>query len=503
MKKSKLRNWLGLLIILSMLASLTAPIRADIGSLRLRIANSSIENGDSFRVVIEVTIDEDNISSFGPLVMQYDTSLFTYTSAIMLTSYTKGLSVNVDGDKIRMNWNHEEGGKLSITKPTYLVGVYFKANKTGTGTFKLTSYDFYFDDSAGVPQSLTMSVYNTLDVTVTAPVIKSDNNSLKSLEVSPGTLSPAFAAGTTNYALAVGQDVDKVTVSATPADSKATVSVSGNEGLIYGENAVKVVVTAENGNKKTYTITVTRAAPPPSPSPSPTPGVTISQPDGQYTIIDLPEGTAIPGGFYSTLDSVGGQSVPAYRAIKGDLTLYYLQNENGPAGFFYLDSTSGEYKPFLTLSLPAIAFPILFPDDLTPIPEGFSETSFDINGNPVTAWQSSELPAGQVLLYLMNNDGDKDFYVYDTATRLLSLYAGSTVPTETTEPTVTETTPTTSETGETPAPSGFGSWPLVAMLLGALCLILIGVIIWLVIRGKHDDEEPSAPPKLPKIRRVE
>jgi len=505
MNNGKLRGWLGLVIIVSMLLVLTTPVRADIGTLRLRIANSSVENGDSFRVVIEVTVDEGNISSFGPLVLQYDPSLFTYTSATMLTSYTKGLSVSVDGDKIRMNWNHEEGGNLSITKPTYLVGVYFKALKTGTGNFSLTTFDtFYYDDQNNTPQSMTMSVANSLDVTVTAPVIKSDNNNLKSLEVSPGTLTPEFAAGTTSYSMAVGMDVNKVTVSAAPADSKASVAVSGNEGLIYGENAVKVVVTAENGSKKTYTITVTREAPAPSPSPSPTPAVTINQPDGKYTIIDPPEGTPIPGGFYSTLDSVGGQSVTAFRAIKGDLTLYYLQTDSGSSNFYYLDYESGEYKPFLALSLPAIAFPVLSPDSSVTIPDGFTETTLDMNGSPASAWQSDSLPAGQLLVYLMNNDGEKDFYVYDTANRLLSLYAGSATPVETTEPAVTETTvPTPSETDETPVPAGFDGWPLIAILLGALCLILIGVIIYLVIRGKNDGEEPPARPKTPSIRRVE
>lgn len=46
------------------------------------------------------------------------------------------------------------------------------------------------------------------------------------------------------------------TVKATPADSKATVSGVGNITLKEGKNTVNVVVTAENGNKRTYSITV-------------------------------------------------------------------------------------------------------------------------------------------------------------------------------------------------------------------------------------------------------
>jgi|GEM_PF-2633311 len=502
---------LSLLLPLLILFSITIVTFAEpvSGNLFLRIKPDPIDKGDEFRVVIEINnAPVSGLASFGPLEISYDPAMFSYVKTILLVNSTIGLSVtnNSQTGVVTMYWPEKQTLEtLPVSSATYLVGVYFKANQTGTSTFNLISTEGFSDQDLNPININIGSSQLSLSVTIYAPDVKSDNNNLKSLEVNPGNLTPAFTSNITNYSLAVEMDVDNVIVSATPADSKAKViSVTGNNNLIYGENKINIVVQAENGNKKTYTITVTRAAPSPSPSPSPTPGVTINQPDGQYTIIDLPEGTPIPGGFYSTLDSVGGQSVPAYRAIKGDLTLYYLQNESGAAGFFYLDGTSGEYKPFLTLSLPAIAFPILSPDGLTSIPEGFDETTFDVNGSPVKAWQSSTLPAGQMLLYLMNNDGEKNFYIYDTASRLLSLYAGGTTPSETTEPTATETTtPTTSETGDTPAPSGFGGWALVAMLLGALCLILIGVIIWLVIRGKHEDDEPTAPPKQPKIRRVE
>ena len=47
-------------------------------------------------------------------------------------------------------------------------------------------------------------------------------------------------------------------VYATAQDSGATISGTGNQTLEYGENALSVVVTAEDGTTKTYTINVTR-----------------------------------------------------------------------------------------------------------------------------------------------------------------------------------------------------------------------------------------------------
>ena len=106
---------------------------------------------------------------------------------------------------------------------------------------------------------------------------KSSDNSLASLKLSSGTLSPAFKGNVTKYKATVGYDVTKVVVSAKTSSSKATIeSVTGNGTvkLNVGENTIKIVVKAENGTKATYTIVVTRKAQetvaPPTESESPT-----------------------------------------------------------------------------------------------------------------------------------------------------------------------------------------------------------------------------------------
>lgn len=83
---------------------------------------------------------------------------------------------------------------------------------------------------------------------------KSDNNYLSSLTISSGTLTPSFNKNTTSYAVTLADNVTSLTVNATPEDSKAKVSVSGNNNLKKGRNTISVVVTAENGESRTYTI---------------------------------------------------------------------------------------------------------------------------------------------------------------------------------------------------------------------------------------------------------
>jgi Cadherin-like beta sandwich domain len=94
------------------------------------------------------------------------------------------------------------------------------------------------------------------------------DNTLRSLTLSPGTLSPAFSAGTQDYRVNVATAVAEVTVSATKSDANAVISGDvPNEGratiTLNGPGTTKVLsilVTAPNGTSRTYTITVVRAA---------------------------------------------------------------------------------------------------------------------------------------------------------------------------------------------------------------------------------------------------
>ena len=114
---------------------------------------------------------------------------------------------------------------------------------------------------------------DTYTVTVTRPPLSSDAT-LSGLNISSGTLTPAFASGTTSYTDSVANSVSSVTVTPTANESHATIEVngtavasggaSGDIGLRVGDNAITILVTAQDGTTDTYTVTVTRAAAPTS-----------------------------------------------------------------------------------------------------------------------------------------------------------------------------------------------------------------------------------------------
>jgi hypothetical protein len=94
--------------------------------------------------------------------------------------------------------------------------------------------------------------------------VASTNADLASLTVSSGTLSPAFDAATTDYAVSVDNSVATITVSGVAADSGAT--VGGDSGvekdLAVGSTTIAVSVTAADGTSvKSYKVVATRSAP--------------------------------------------------------------------------------------------------------------------------------------------------------------------------------------------------------------------------------------------------
>lgn len=92
---------------------------------------------------------------------------------------------------------------------------------------------------------------------------KSPDNSLSSLKLSQGTLSPEFYYSTTSYTATVPYETTSVEVTAKTSNSKAEIeSISGASDLQPGENKITITVRAENGAKALYTIKVTRESSP-------------------------------------------------------------------------------------------------------------------------------------------------------------------------------------------------------------------------------------------------
>ncbi len=127
-------------------------------------------------------------------------------------------------------------------------------NLTPNGTTKVT---VTVTAENGAKKTYTISVKRAQD-----PNYKtSNNNKLSGISVEGFLLSPAFHTDTAQYVVWLPYETTSIKIAGLAADGKASVSVEGGENLAAGQdNPVKVICTAENGDKKTYTVIVKRAA---------------------------------------------------------------------------------------------------------------------------------------------------------------------------------------------------------------------------------------------------
>lgn len=548
MRKSLVRSITGIFLTFAIILSMSTLCQADGGALTLNTSKKIYEVGEKFRVVIEINASASGIMNFGPLELSYDSALFTFNEAVLFPTNPGNFSVNGNiAGKVIMSYSPNDGiSALPISGVTNLVGIYFTPKVAGSSTFSITQSEGFSDQSMG---TLDFAPGATKTVDIIVPVPKSDNNNLKSLNVDPGTLSPAFAAGTLKYSMQVAEGLSKISVSAAPADAKASVTITGHTKLVDGANTIKITVTAENGSKKTYTIIATRAGPTPTPVATPTPAVTLTLPGGLYTVLDLPPDMVPPAGFTLSTFTLNAQTVQIYQSAQGDLNLFYLAAADDTPGLFYYNKSTDSYLPFVVMTIPAQLFTVLTPDSGVTVPAGFFETTLLLNGQSVIAWQRTTVTvtpvptstttagtttaattsqtmstettdtlstiettstavtaSGEYLLYLMDSSGAKNFYLYNAATMALSQYqAAETI--ESTETTAgseaTEATETTAS-GVNPIGGDFNIWQLFSLALGLICLVLIGMVIWLVVRGPGGVRKEKLPPeKKPSIRRVD
>ena len=122
--------------------------------------------------------------------------------------------------------------------------------KVGSNTFKIT---VTAENNAIKTYSLTIIRKNTSgDVTDL-----SNNTFLKKLTIKDYDIS--FDKNTFSYNIEVENTVTKLDITYELEDSKASASITGNSNFKEGNNEVKILVTAENGESSTYVINVTKS----------------------------------------------------------------------------------------------------------------------------------------------------------------------------------------------------------------------------------------------------
>lgn len=159
------------------------------------------------------------------------------------TNYTA--SVPFDVSKLNVSATAADSkAKVSVNSP----------NLTPNGTTNVT---VTVTAENGAKKTYTIAVTRAQDPNYQA----SGNNNLSGITVEGFLLSPVFTPENTQYVIWLPYETESVKIGGTAADGKASVTIEGGETLAAGQdNPVKVICTAENGDKKEYVVIVKRAA---------------------------------------------------------------------------------------------------------------------------------------------------------------------------------------------------------------------------------------------------
>lgn len=304
----------------------------------------------------------------------------------------------------------------------------FKANGEGTGKVWIAGGSYSVDrqpyDASG---SATVSIvsasqpsqgYDHGDFDDDPPTpSKSSNNALASLTVSAGELAPAFDPTITDYTLSLPLRTNKITFTATPSDSKATVQGDGEVALRGGENKVAVVVTAEDGSAKTYNITVKVAR---------EPTVFFSLNGESLGVMQDTDGVTPPAGFSPTTVPYSGEELPAWTNAAGQMLLYLVNQDTLAAGFYLYDEAEGVQSPYLPIVCGATTYVYTgVPAEKESIP-GLTLCDVEAFGHILKGWKYRDASLQDFcVLYLMDAGGNYGCHTYDSQSGTLQRFSGA------------------------------------------------------------------------------
>ncbi len=308
--------------------------------------------------------------------------------------------------------NSDTGGacvKTGSTLTGYASVTYkFQAIKSGSSSFTVSGQMYNDSGEAIATDGATTTVevssaeeaYKKVEENTTNNVNLSSNANLRILEVVGYNLVPEFDKNKTEYTLDVDGSVDSVQVNAYREDTTSQITPIDIVNLTEGVNKVTVTVTAQKGNKKTYTILITKAEENP---------VKVTVDNKEYTVVNKDGALEVPAGYVSTTINIEGKEVLAYNNSQANITLVILKDsDSNMAYYIYKD---GEFTPYKQISSSAITLVPVNPKETI---KGYENTkTVTIGEKDITVYYKNDSD-NIVLIYGVNTiSGEESWYYYD------------------------------------------------------------------------------------------
>ena len=221
-----------------------------------------------------------------------------------------------------------------------------------------------------------------------------------------------FDKETLEYTLTVPAETEKIKINAQVNDSNAKVTGTGEVKVSTGINNFEIVVTAENGSKRTYKIIATVEELKP---------IKVTIDNQEYTVVrkrkELPE---ISEYFEEKNITINNETIEGYYNEKLDYTIVGLKNSKGNIEYYiYKNNKYTLYKEYV---FNGTVLQVL--DE--PIKGGYKKVNFIYDDDKIDSYQEVKLDILKNTYALDNNDitGNQFylFYAKNVETGKVNLY---------------------------------------------------------------------------------
>ena len=387
------------ILILTLLVNMFAfvgvnKVNAASASVSVKLNKSTVIVGNT--VTATVTVSSGTALGSWQFDVGYDSSLLQLTSSSFGGAHVADV--------------YKSAGQKSATY-TFT----FKALKSGNATISTKNSGVYSIDEALMSvtngsKSVKIMTQAELEATY------SKNNYLKSLSVEGATLSPEFNKDTLEYTVELEPETTSIKVNATKEDSTASITGTGDITVSEGDNNIKIIVTAQNGNERVYVINakVKELSP-----------INVKVDKKDFTVIRKKDVLAeyMPTSTYKeTTVKISNEDVPAFESEITGFILVGLKDNEGNISLYLYDTKKDSYSKYSEIGGNKITLYPLEVDKSVEIPSEYKKTTIKIGEEKFTAYKLSS-GSHYSLIYGMNIEtGKKGLYLYDAKEETLQRY---------------------------------------------------------------------------------
>ena len=355
----------------------------------------------------------------------FTNSVFAYGYDLSITSNT----VTV-GNSVTLNIKvSDAAGKFTISSSNSQVvsissssswidnttqSITLKANKEGSATITVTASDVTSYDGKAITGSKSVTITakakqvvnnnnnsggNNNNYTPAKSTPKSSNNFLTSLTVDGLKLNETFDKETLEYTLTVPAETEKIKINAQVSDSSAKVTGTGEVKVSTGLNKLEIIVTAENGSKRTYKLNATVEELKP---------IKVTVDNKEYTVIrkrkELPK---ISEYFEEKEVTIDNENIEGYYNDKLKYTLVGLKDSKGNIDYYIYKKN--KYTLYKEYSFNGMVLQVLDKE----LEDGYKKVNFIYNDDKINSYQEVKLDIIKNTFAKENNDiAGNQFYLF-------------------------------------------------------------------------------------------